>query len=152
MKTAFSFRCRSSSSRSTPAEPLNIPDGTTPNAAAECARYDKVIEELGGIDLQLLGIGRNGHIGFNEPGSVFVRGTNCVQLTQSTIDANKRFFLVPLDELFISADGAGAGSQAQDGIRLLEHLSRNEAGGGAAPLPTPWQAPPSRCWTPCATW
>ncbi len=75
-----------------PAERLNIPDGTNPNAAAECARYDKVIEELGGIDLQLLGIGRNGHIGFNEPADVFVRGTNCVQLTESTIDANKRFF------------------------------------------------------------
>ena len=73
-------------------ENLNIPDGTNPDAAGECARYDGVIEAFGGADLQLLGIGRNGHIGFNEPGSVFVRGTNCVQLTQSTIDANKRFF------------------------------------------------------------
>ncbi len=68
-------------------ENLNIPDGTNPDAAGECARYDGVIEAFGGADLQLLG-----HIGFNEPGSVFVRGTNCVQLTQSTIDANKRFF------------------------------------------------------------
>lgn len=75
-----------------PKERLNIPDGTNPDAAAECARYDRVIEELGGIDLQLLGIGRNGHIGFNEPADAFVRGTNCVQLTQSTIEANKRFF------------------------------------------------------------
>lgn len=73
-------------------ENLNIPDGTNPDAAGECARYDGVIEAFGGADLQLLGIGRNGHIGFNEPGAAFVRGTNCVQLTQSTIDANKRFF------------------------------------------------------------
>lgn len=73
-------------------ENLNIPDGTNPDAAGECARYDAIIHRFGGADLQLLGIGRNGHIGFNEPGSVFVRGTNCVQLTQSTIDANKRFF------------------------------------------------------------
>lgn len=70
----------------------NIPDGTDPDAEKECARYDKVIKDLGGIDLQLLGIGRNGHIGFNEPGDAFVRDTNCVELTQSTIEANKRFF------------------------------------------------------------
>lgn len=75
-----------------PAERRNIPDGTNSDAAAECARYDKVIGSLGGIDLQLLGIGRNGHIGFNEPGDVFIRDTNCVQLTSSTIEANKRFF------------------------------------------------------------
>ena len=75
-----------------PAERLNIPDGTNPNAAAECARYDKVIEELGGIDLQLLGIGRNGHIGFNEPGDCFVKETHVVDLAESTIDANARFF------------------------------------------------------------
>ena len=66
--------------------------GLAEDAGAECARYDRLIESLGGADLQLLGIGRNGHIGFNEPGEAFVRGTNCVQLTQSTIDANKRFF------------------------------------------------------------
>ena len=70
----------------------NIPDGANSDADGECARYDKVIEELGGIDLQLLGIGRNGHIGFNEPGEVFVRDTNCVRLTSSTIEANRRFF------------------------------------------------------------
>jgi len=71
---------------------LNIPDGLNPDAEGECARYDDVIAALGGADIQLLGIGRNGHIGFNEPGDCFVKNTNCVQLTQSTIDANKRFF------------------------------------------------------------
>lgn len=73
-------------------ENINLPNGKNPDAAAECARYEKVIEKLGGIDLQLLGIGRNGHIGFNEPGSAFERLTHCVDLTESTIEANKRFF------------------------------------------------------------
>lgn len=70
----------------------NIPDGTNPDADAECARYDKLIEDLGGIDIQLLGIGHNGHIGFNEPSDSFKKGTNCVHLTRSTIEANTRFF------------------------------------------------------------
>ena len=56
------------------------------------ARYNRVIEEQGGIDLQLLGIGRNGHIGFNEPGAAFEKYTHCVDLTASTIEANQRFF------------------------------------------------------------
>ena len=70
----------------------NIPDGTETDAAKECARYDAVIQALGGVDLQLLGIGHNGHIGFNEPADCFAKGTNIVNLTQSTIDANTRFF------------------------------------------------------------
>jgi len=52
---------------------------------------------MGGIDLQLLGIGRNGHIGFNEPGTVFKKETHCVDLTESTIEANKRFFASEAD-------------------------------------------------------
>lgn len=59
---------------------------------AECARYENIIKELGNIDMQLLGIGLNGHIGFNEPGESFEKTTHCVQLTQSTIDANQRLF------------------------------------------------------------
>ena len=70
----------------------NIPDGTNPDAAAECARFDAVIDAFGGADLQLLGMGPNGHIGFNEPCDEFVNGTNKVELTASTIDANQRFF------------------------------------------------------------
>ena len=69
-----------------------IPNGKNADIAAECERYDKQIASLGGIDLQLLGIGRNGHIGFNEPDHVFTKGTHCVSLTESTIEANKRFF------------------------------------------------------------
>lgn len=73
-------------------ENLNIPNGENPDADAECARYDAKIRELGGIDLQLLGMGHNGHIGFNEPADTFPLGTNCVDLAPSTIEANKRFF------------------------------------------------------------
>lgn len=71
---------------------VNIPNGMEPDAAKECDRYDRVIHNLGGVDLQLLGIGVNGHIGFNEPCDEFVKGTHCVELTQSTVDANARFF------------------------------------------------------------
>lgn len=70
----------------------NIPKGTNPDARAECTCYDNIIRSLGGIDLQLLGLGPNGHIGFNEPADAFVKGTNKVALTASTIDANARFF------------------------------------------------------------
>lgn len=70
----------------------NLPDGTNLDTAAECARYNGIIHKLGGIDLQLLGIGHDGHIGFNEPGEAFELETHCVNLTAETIEANKRFF------------------------------------------------------------
>jgi len=75
-----------------PQERTHIPDGNAGDIAAECARYDQAIAAAGGIDLQLLGIGRNGHIGFNEPSDQFVYGCHVVKLTQSTIEANRRFF------------------------------------------------------------
>ena len=71
---------------------INLPDGTNMDAEAECKRYDEVIRSVGGVDLQLLGIGHDGHIGFNEPHDAFDLGTHCVDLTQETIEANKRFF------------------------------------------------------------
>lgn len=70
----------------------NVPNGVCDDPDAEGARYDALIDSLGGIDLQLLGLGPNGHIGFNEPDEYFTAGTHKVTLTQSTIDANKRFF------------------------------------------------------------
>ena len=70
----------------------NIPNGMNPDPEAECRRYDAVIRSFGGIDLQLLGIGHDGHIGFNEPDDHFSYGTNCVALTDMTREANKRFF------------------------------------------------------------
>lgn len=69
-----------------------IPCGMNADEAQECARYDALIRSLGGIDLQLLGLGPNGHIGFNEPDDVFTKGTHRVELTEATIQANKRFF------------------------------------------------------------
>ena len=57
-----------------------------------CEAYERKIEDWGGVDIQLLGIGHNGHIGFNEPGAAFEKETHCVDLTESTIEANKRFF------------------------------------------------------------
>ena len=74
------------------AENTNVPDGTNPDAEAECKRYEELIRSYGGVDLQLLGLGHNGHIGFNEPADHFARMTNCVNLQASTIEANKRFF------------------------------------------------------------
>lgn len=73
-------------------ENTNIPNGTAEDLDAECRRYDKLVLELGGVDLQLLGIGTDGHIGFNEPDSVFSKLTHTVRLAQSTIDSNARFF------------------------------------------------------------
>ena len=70
----------------------NVPNGLAKDAAAECQRYDQIIQDMGGIDLQVLGLGHNGHIGFNEPGGSFIKETHVVDLTQSTIDANARFF------------------------------------------------------------
>ena len=75
----------------------SVPNGMAEDANAECAAYDAHIRELGGIDLQLLGMGHNGHIGFNEPADEFVGPTHVVELTQSTIDANKRFFASEAD-------------------------------------------------------
>lgn len=75
-------------------DPVNVhvPDGSNPDADVACSEYDRMVEEAGYCDLQLLGIGRNGHIGFNEPDEVFSKGTHCVDLTQSTIEANARLF------------------------------------------------------------
>ncbi len=69
-----------------------VPDGLTKEPEKECEEYDRRIEELGGIDLQVLGMGLNGHIGFNEPGDCFPVGTHLVTLEDSTIEANSRFF------------------------------------------------------------
>lgn len=73
-------------------ENTRVPDGLSGDPDGECAQYDAYIRALGGIDVQLLGVGHNGHIGFNEPGDIFVKPTHVVDLTERTIDANARFF------------------------------------------------------------
>lgn len=75
-----------------PEENTHLPNGMEMDSEKECARYTKLIQSMGGVDLQLLGIGHNGHIGFNEPSESFDKEVHCVNLTQSTIEANKRFF------------------------------------------------------------
>lgn len=72
-----------------------IPDGLAEDVEGECRRYEERIQQAGGIDLQLLGIGGNGHIGFNEPADAFSAGTHLVSLTEETIEANARFFSSP---------------------------------------------------------
>ena len=74
-----------------------VPDGLEADSDKACKDYDAIIENCGGVDLQLLGLGHNGHIGFNEPAEVFPSGTHCVDLAPSTIDANKRFFASEAD-------------------------------------------------------
>lgn len=71
----------------------HVPDGVALDVDAACAAYEQAIQKAGGIDVQLLGLGHNGHIGFNEPSESFPLATHRVKLTQSTIQANSRLFL-----------------------------------------------------------
>ena len=73
-------------------ENTNVPNGLAQDPEAECARYNQVIASLGGIDVQVLGMGHNGHIGFNEPEEAFEMATHVVHLTDDTINSNARFF------------------------------------------------------------
>jgi glucosamine-6-phosphate deaminase len=69
-----------------------VPDGSAEDPDAECVRYEEVVHSLGGIDIQILGIGQNGHIGFNEPEEELYLATHKTSLTESTLEANARFF------------------------------------------------------------
>ena len=73
-------------------ENVHLPDGRNLDSVEACRAYNNLLAEIGPQDLQLLGLGRNGHIGFNEPGEIFEKDVHCVELTQSTVEANKRFF------------------------------------------------------------
>jgi glucosamine-6-phosphate deaminase len=81
-----------------PKERTYLPDGMAEDSDAECARYNQVIRSVGCVDMQLLGIGGNGHIGFNEPGGLFHNETYLVSLTQETREVNARFF-ASIDEV-----------------------------------------------------
>lgn len=91
------------------AERTHVPDGANADAEAACTGYEAAIEAAGGIDLQLLGLGHNGHIGFNEPCDEFPVATHLVQLTESTITANSRLFDSP-DEVPREAYTMGIGT------------------------------------------
>lgn len=78
-------------------EHTHIPNGEEADAEKVCREYEALIQDLGGVDLQLLGIGRNGHIGFNEPSEYFTKACHCMTLAENTIEANQRFFEKPED-------------------------------------------------------
>ncbi len=105
-----------------------VPNGLAPDAAQECTRYEAIIESLGGIDLQLLGLGVNGHIGFNEPSACFAPRTHEVALTKETIHANERFFesasLVPRHAYTM---GIGSILRAKSILLLVSGLSKAQA-------------------------
>ena len=109
-------------------EHIHIPDGHAADIAAAAHAYDAAILAAGGIDLQLLGIGRNGHIGFNEPDEHFVYGCHEVALSQSTIEANQRFFDSEAD-VPRSAVSLGIGSimQARQVLLLATGEDKAEA-------------------------
>lgn len=87
----------------------HVPDGANPDAAAACAEYDAMVAAAGYPDLQLLGIGNNGHIGFNEPDDVFEKQTHRVELTEMTREANSRLFN-SIDEVPTHARSMGIGT------------------------------------------
>lgn len=86
-----------------------LPDGDNEDGQLECKRYRDIIQRAGGIDLQLLGLGNNGHIGFNEPGEAFEKEVHCVDLSETTITANARFFY-SMDEVPKQAYTMGIGN------------------------------------------
>jgi len=87
----------------------NIPNGNAPDPIAESARYDRLLEDMGQVDLQILGLGHNGHIGFNEPDTFLHSGTHQVELKAETREANARFF-DSIDEVPTHALTMGVGS------------------------------------------
>lgn len=102
-----------------------VPDGTEEDAEKECARYDQIIKE-NPIDIQILGIGTNGHIGFNEPGTPFDSLTRKVGLTPSTIEANKRFF-ASVEDVPTEAYSMGIGSILKAKEIILIAYGENKA-------------------------
>lgn len=98
---------------------IHLPNGQSGNVEQDCLAYEKQIEEAGGIDIQVLGLGLNGHIGFNEPGTPFSSLTHAVELSQSTRRANARFFS-GIDEVPTQAISMGIASiMASKKILLL---------------------------------
>ena len=93
-----------------PAENIHILNGQAEDLTAECAAYEEKIKQKGGIDLFLGGVGQNGHLAFNEPGSAFDSRTRAVNLTQNTIEANSRFFNNDINAVPTQALSVGIGT------------------------------------------
>nr|WP_289037105.1 glucosamine-6-phosphate deaminase [uncultured Allobacillus sp.] len=116
-------------------DPLNLspeqtflPDGRATDIEKECQAYDQLIKDKGGIDLQLLGVGVNGHIAFNEPGTSFSSNTHEVRLAESTREANSRFFS-SMDEVPTHAITMGIGSilEAKEIVLIANGKNKSEA-------------------------
>lgn len=105
-----------------------VPDGKTADPAGFCAAYDAAVEAAGGIGIQLLGVGRNGHIGFNEPAATLVGATHLTDLTANTIEANSRFFAsendVPRQAITMGIDNIMA---AETVVLLISGANKHEA-------------------------
>ncbi|MGP4038424.1 glucosamine-6-phosphate deaminase [Gracilibacillus sp. D59] len=105
-----------------------IPNGLAENLEMECYEYDELIKKHHGIDLQILGLGKNGHVGFNEPGTAFDQHTHIVELTNSTIQANARFFndinQVPKRAITM---GIGSIMESKEILLLVSGTEKNEA-------------------------
>lgn len=125
-------------------ENVHLPDGMAPDAEKECKRYEAAIEAAGGIDLQLLGIGHNGHIGFNEPSDVFISETNYIKLTDSTIEANSRYY-ASRDEVpkFALSMGIGTIMKAKSILMLISGKDKKEIAEKALYGPVTPQVPAS---------
>lgn len=110
-----------------PKEYIHIPNGNV-EASTECDQFEKLLETYGGIHLQLLGIGRNGHIGFNEPGTPFHSKTHVINLTPSTREANAKFFNT-LEEVPTQAITMGISTilQSKEILLLISGESKREA-------------------------
>ena len=105
-----------------------VPNGVASDLKAECENFEQLIQDVGGIDLQILGLGTNGHIAFNEPGTKFDSRTRVVDLTQETLEANVRFF-DSMDEVPTQAVSMGIGSimEAEEIILLVSGEAKAEA-------------------------
>lgn len=110
-----------------PPEATHIPDGTAIDLTGECRRYDAEIERAGGIDIQILGLGLNGHIGFNEPSHNLETRTHVIELTPETIRVNSRFF-ANVDEVPKKAITMGIGNimQARKVLLLVSGEEKKE--------------------------
>ena len=117
-------------------ENTHVPDGTNLDAKACCEAYNTLLQNIGTVDLQLLGIGPNGHIGFNEPDDHFENGTHCVDLTEATIQANKRFFASE-EDVPRKAYSMGTGNIMSAKTVLLVANGKNKAKALAAAIKGP---------------
>lgn len=104
-----------------------VPNGLAEDVEASCKAYEEKIEELGGVDIQLLGIGQDGHIGFNEPDTVFAKATHETGLTEMTREANKRFFDGDINKVPKAAITMGVGTVMSARKVILIATGKNKA-------------------------